>query len=328
VVAYNQLESAWPVHGSVLVEDGSAWFVAGRSIFIDGGVYICRLDPATGKVLAETRIDGRDPKTGLEPQEIVRGTHMEGALPDVLSSDGTSIYMRHTRFDRNLVEQEQDKPHLSSSVGFLDDSWWHRTYWQFGTGMRSGYGGWPVVGNQVPAGRLLVVDEKFIYGFGRSAYANHGGHVGIDATTVFHYRPDRVPGTRFFHYRLFGMDRPGLSREKPQAKPGAKAKRRQPAAPPKEYRWTSQVPVLVRAMVLADRTLFLAGPPDGAQLAELPAALEGRKGGRLLAVSAEGGQPLAEYPLDAPPVFDGMAAAGGRLYLSTGDGKVLCFDGR
>jgi hypothetical protein len=178
------------------------------------------------------------------------------------------------------------------------------------------------------AGRLLVLDETSIYGFGRSAYAHHGSHVGIDGTTVFHYRPDRTPDTRFFHYQLFGMDRPGPSRQKPQAKPGAKAKRRQPAAPPKEYRWTSQVPILVRAMVLADRTLFLAGPPDGAQLAELPAALEGRKGGRLLAVSAEDGQLVAEHPLDAPPVFDGMAAAGGRLYLATGDGKVLCLHGR
>ena len=36
------------------------------------------------------------------------------------------------------------------------------------------------------------------------------------------------------------------------------------------------------------------------------------------------GTRLAEHPLDAPPVWDGMAAASGRLYLSTADGKVLC----
>ena len=62
-------------------------------------------------------------------------------------------------------------------------------------------------------------------------------------------------------------------------------------------------------------------------LAEQSSALEGRKGGLLQAVSADGGEPLAEFRLEAPPVFDGMAAAGGRLYMATTDGQVLCFRG-
>ncbi|MCK4960162.1 MAG: PQQ-binding-like beta-propeller repeat protein, partial [Planctomycetes bacterium] len=36
---------------------------------------------------------------------------------------------------------------------------------------------------------------------------------------------------------------------------------------------------------------------------------------------------LAEYELEKPPVFDGLVAAGGRLYVSTIDGNVVCFDG-
>ena len=37
--------------------------------------------------------------------------------------------------------------------------------------MMSGYGGWPRVGNAVPAGRLLALDGgPFIYGYGRMAY--------------------------------------------------------------------------------------------------------------------------------------------------------------
>ncbi|UCF17610.1 MAG: PQQ-like beta-propeller repeat protein, partial [Phycisphaerales bacterium] len=133
VVAYGQLESAWPVHGSVLVHDDVAYFAAGRSSYLDGGIYLYRLNPKTGRKLSETRINSRDPKTGAEPKGIIRGTNMPGALPDVLSSDGKSVYMRHMRFDLNGVEQEQTVPHLYSSVGFLDDSWWHRTYWIVGT---------------------------------------------------------------------------------------------------------------------------------------------------------------------------------------------------
>jgi hypothetical protein len=93
-------------------------------------------------------------------------------------------------------------------------------------------------------------------------------------------------------------------------------------------------------MVLANRTLFVAGPPDVADevvafrkpddpavqksLLQQEAALENRSGALLLAVSASDGRKLAEYKLDSAPTWDGMAAASGRLYLSTMDGKVLC----
>jgi len=36
------------------------------------------------------------------------------------------------------------------------------------------------------------------------------------------------------------------------------------------------------------------------------------------------GEKLAECRLDAPPVFDGMASAGGRLYLALQNGRVVC----
>ena len=101
------------------------------------------------------------------------------------------------------------------------------------------------------------------------------------------------------------------------------------------------MPVIARAMVLAGRTLFIAGPPDlidepeafrrinepqvQRDLAEQEAALDGRTGTLLMAFSAADGTELARYDLDRPPVFDGMAAASGRLYMTTIGGEVLCF---
>jgi len=79
----------------------------------------------------------------------------------------------------------------------------------------------------------------------------------------------------------------------------------------------------VRAMVLAERTLLLAGPPDVLAADDPTAAWEGRRGGLLRAVATDDGSTLAEYELPAPPVFDGMAAAAGRLYLATVDGRVV-----
>ena len=39
----------------------------------------------------------------------------------------------------------------------------------------------------------------------------------------------------------------------------------------------------------------------------------------LWALSTTDGKKLAEYPLDSPPVFDGLIAANGRLYITTID---------
>jgi len=314
IVSYERLESAWPVHGSVLVQNGVLWFVAGRSSFTDGGLYLYRLDPATGEMHSVTRLSGRDPETGLEQQDSVRGTGMQGALPDVLSGDGTNVFMRQVRFDTDGRQQPEDMPHLFASVGFLDGSWWHRTYWLLGTEMGNGYGGWPNAGMRSPAGRLLAVDQGAVYGFGRNQYIHHGAHVGIDGATVFHFNPKRDAGRRKTFYRLFATDARNTSA-------GTGQKRKGPAY---EARWTREVPILARAMVLAGNTLFLAGPPDPFQSEELTAALEGTKGVMLLAVSATDGTNRAEYSLDHPPVFDGMAAARGRLYLSLKGGNVAC----
>ncbi|MFW6163741.1 MAG: PQQ-binding-like beta-propeller repeat protein, partial [Planctomycetota bacterium] len=145
IVSYGQLESPWPVPGNVLVvphpERGPhplALAAAGRSSYVDGGVYLHVLDGVTGQALASRRISHRDPETGLEPQKAIRGVSMPGAKPDVLSTDGTSVFMRHQRFDFRANPLKQNVDHLFSSAGFLDDTWWHRAYWQVGTRMGGG----------------------------------------------------------------------------------------------------------------------------------------------------------------------------------------------
>jgi outer membrane protein assembly factor BamB len=81
-------------------------------------------------------------------------------------------------------------------------------------------------------------------------------------------------------------------------------------------------------MVAAGETLFVAGPPDVMDDTDPYAAFEGRKGAFLWAFSAADGRKLTEHKLDSEPVFDGMIAANGRLYVSTRDGKVVCLAGR
>jgi hypothetical protein len=77
-------------------------------------------------------------------------------------------------------------------------------------------------------------------------------------------------------------------------------------------------------MALAGDVLFVAGPPDLVDPDDPMASFEGRKGGVLRAISASDGKLLAERHLAAPPVFDGLIAAGGCLFSSTTDGRLVC----
>ena len=110
-----------------------------------------------------------------------------------------------------------------------------------------------------------------------------------------------------------------------------------------DFQWRQEnPPLLARAMVLAGKTLFVAGPPDvvdeeevfgkpfdnrvTAKAAEQVAALEGKRGALLQVVSSQDGRKLNELTLNGCPVFDGLAAAKGKLFISMMDGTVVCFE--
>lgn len=84
------------------------------------------------------------------------------------------------------------------------------------------------------------------------------------------------------------------------------------------------MPVRAYGVVLAGEKLFLAGPPDVMPEKDPHASFDGRLGAKLWAVKAADGEKLAEHKLDTLPVFDGLIAAGGRLYMSATDGSARC----
>jgi outer membrane protein assembly factor BamB len=549
LVAFEQVESVWPVHGSVLVQEGVVYCVAGRSMFLDGGLRLWRLHAKTGAILSQTILDDRDPATGKDLHAYVSWLNMPVALPDVLSSDGRLIYMRSQAFhpdgtrlplekfpagadaDKGAppATQNADHAHLFCPTGFLDDAAWHRSYWMYGSRFVSGWCGYYLAGKVAPAGNILVFDDATVYGFGRkpqyyrwttpmeghlfaagkfsptpdaeastevsritvakSASLNpagkpltveawvraeraggvvlaRGGNNQGYALYLGNGRPSfavRTGGTlasvsgetsvvgRWVHLagvltadqqvRLYvdgklatsgnasglitgdpaegldlGADEGSIvgSYDGPFAFRGlidevriyrralteaqiadhAAAQRAEmldkadlvlwfsfdkgdasdgsghgnhgatagvTATPGRfgqalqfaggggggaagflvEHHWTTDLPLLARAMVLAGETLFVAGPPDlideeqafrriddanvQRELAQQTAALAGAKGAALIAVEAATGRSVARYELDSPPVFDGMIAAGGRLYLATTQGDLVCF---
>jgi outer membrane protein assembly factor BamB len=316
IVAYGQLESLWPVNGSVLVEGSTVSFAAGRSSFLDGGIRVARVDIKTGKLLVESTIYTPDPETHRQMRETVAGFDMAGALPDVLASDGEKLFMRQLCFTPDIQPAPAEK-HLFSPTGFLDDSWWHRTYWLFGPGFTSGWPGWWQTGNRVPAGRVLAFDDRAVYGFGRIQFSNRSRNAGANWAV-------QEP------YHIFSADKDAKpvtppATSAPDKKSGPRRQRTSRQRPKMVFKWSKDAPVRARAIVLAHNTLFLAGTPNlGNSGEDALAAMKGNRGARLVAVSVADGAAIREFPLPAPPVLDGMAAADGRLYLSLGDGTVVC----
>jgi hypothetical protein len=95
-------------------------------------------------------------------------------------------------------------------------------------------------------------------------------------------------------------------------------------------------------MVLADDTIFIAGPPDMVDEEQLfdnfrdpemqkkardqEASMNDKKGAILVAISAKNGKKLAQYNLDSMPTWDAMAAANNRLYIATEKGNIICME--
>ncbi len=108
-------------------------------------------------------------------------------------------------------------------------------------------------------------------------------------------------------------------------------------------KWTSDIPVYARAMVLAGDELFVAGPLDmideeetfkkltekDAEVQQLLTAqddaLNGGVGGLLLSINCGTGEVDHRIELGTLPAWDAMAGAGGKLFLSTVDGQVMCY---
>lgn len=370
LMAFGQLESPQRVHGSVLVEQGTAYFTAGRSTKLDGGIALYGLDPQTGEVKYSTILDNwsrtRDDAVG---KPFIPAYHMEGAFSDVLSSEGGSIFLGQYQFDLTLKQQEvpyvlpeagtesgamayeelKDKPydggmdkmlkwekvqydwqwrvqsemmknlqdkfggasmgdrkfgrHVFSTSGFLDDSWFNRTFWMYS----ESWPGFYIANRGAKTGQLLTVDEEKTY-------------VVQTYTRRNLQSPSFMPGDRGYLLYADANDNepilPNYTRGIPK---GIGFTRKNDPA------WFQWIPVRVRAMTATDDALFIAGPPDVIDPDDIMGSIEGRMGGVLWAVSKKTGEKLAEIKLDTMPVFDGMSAANGKLYLSNIDGELQCF---
>ncbi|RMF99377.1 MAG: hypothetical protein D6741_08645, partial [Planctomycetota bacterium] len=308
-----QVESLWPVHGSVLIVDDTAYFTAGRSTYIDGGLFLYGLNPLTGEIKYRERLhfppavalkppadastekfsqNAVDYKTLIAPDRS-DAFSMAGNLSDILVADDQAIYLRHQKLSRDLKPLDERTHHLFSTSSLLDEDESYRSHWFYGNGdfsrlpvayewlTRGNWGGFAS-----PLGRFLVFDKNTLWGCGWKSLALYKTDIrDIDRRLAKDFPSE---GSPIVH---------------------------QPLA--------DELPIHVRAMIKAGDVLYLAGYPLDQKQPHLY-GLPILDAGKLLEVDATNGKILAQYDLPVSPRFDGMATAYGRLYISLEDGSVLC----
>jgi outer membrane protein assembly factor BamB len=291
IASDGRLDSVWPMHGSVLVQDDVAFFVAGRHSHLDGGLHYYAADPSTGRILWHRRA----------------AKSAGDNLGDVLVSDGEAIHIGHRIvFDPKTGKRRKPGGNgLFAASGLVEDNaifpGAHYQYRQLvygtinGRGEPRGYVNYPVR-SDCWYGKLLAFDKDGVFG---SAY-------------VGYWNPGR------YEWELFGYT--SLTEDTGVSTGSyASAKRKKP-------HWTAPVAIefkqgpkvgakrpQTQAVLLTESTLFAAQQSaDG-------------KTGELWTLSRKDGSELAErLPLPTTPRWDGLAAVPGKLFISTQTGRLLC----
>ncbi len=269
---------------------------------------------------------------------------MDGSNIDVLTTDGQHIFCMQEMFDLELQaikttwntrygDRYLGGDHLMATGGILDDSGFNRLFWTYG----DRWPGFYFMMMAPKSGNLLVFDQDQTWATKWFVERNIHSPLFYPETTGYLLFCDKN-STRPFIVGDPGAPKPIKWLPDPLMEPynydgrritdryddfsvevdkGSGFTRGTPAV------WQEYLPVRIEAMVLAGGTLFAAGPPDILDPTDPLAALEGRRGGVLLAIDPATGGQLSRTELSSPPRFDGMSAAGDALFLVTRSGQLI-----
>jgi hypothetical protein len=307
IVSFGQLESSWPVAGSVLVSGDTAYVAGGRQPLADGGVRVLALDPATGQVRWQHRIDSLPIKNwyggaglefdGFDLLVAEAAKPSPDAPTPAAAAEGGPDFVTLSRWRMDPKTGEAEVVH------------------------RRGFAYYRTAGGGVMAPRGL-----WTYG-PRMDYIPSGprpgrpDYVRTMPRPLMVFRESTLVASSDDKQRLFRKD----------FTPKAAAEFNDTWFNQRHVPRGSRKGDKSRADRLAHGAAWTVEAFDGGGKGQGVAALvlvgptvfaAGRTGG-LRAYALADGRRLAERDLP-PPVWDGMAAARGALYVSTADGRVLC----
>lgn len=308
--AYGQLESAWPVAGSVLVMDDVAYFTAGRQQMSDGGVFIFSIDPLTGErnwvhKLNEIPQKGYRGNSG-DPWGFYKNSGLEFDPVDLLHKEGDRIALSRwlISLDGETVEVDtwDGFAHVSPGEGSV---YVPRGTWTYGFRQIHRFG------NEAFRRSLCVYRDNTVIGALDSTTALYRRDFALDEDETFNrkwitgweaagrarkgerpYRSDRIAEKAAWKVNPWEEDTSGEGLLKPTTLEGE-----------------SQLENKLYGMVLDSAGRLYVVHQDGT----------------LKVIATEDGQVLSEVQVPGP-AWDGLALAHGRLFLSSADGRLVCLD--
>jgi hypothetical protein len=308
MVVRANVESPWPIHGSVIVSDGAVYFAAGRSSYT-GGLQFYALDADSGEPRRHTAYETADAESSRSGFESGRPSNalLSGAANELLVQDGSNLYLKNLRLNVDDLsvhatvwpytqftkqppwEKDFRESPLVSTGGFLDDSLYDRTSY---------------ILDQRHSARKIVFTDDLLVGLrwdesnSRMLLHNHLFQLGRN------------------RYTLFSRERSGKGNEGP------------PSARPAADLWAQEIDVRPAAMAMTGNAVFVAGLPmpggDNPSAESVLRSLRGEDGSVLLRVNRKDGAPSELCKLPSLPVWDGIAVSKQGLFMTLQDGKVLC----
>ena len=308
--AYGQIESAWPVAGSILVMDGAAYFAAGRQQMSDGGVFIFSIDPRTGErhwvhKLNEIPQKGYRGDAG-DPWGFYKNSGLEFDPVDLLHKEGDRIALSRWLISLDGKDVEVDTWDAFARVSPGDGSVYvPRGTWTYGFRQIHRFG------NEAFRRSLCVYRDNTVIG-------------ALDSTTALYRRDFKLDsGETFDRKWITGWEAAGRARkgERPyrsdriaekaiwKVNPWAEDSSEESLLEPTTVEGESQLENKLYGMVMDSEERLYVVHQDGT----------------LKIIGTNDGRVLFEDRVPAP-AWDGLALAHGRLFLSTSDGRLVCLD--
>lgn len=289
MMAFGQMESQWPVSGSVLVTGGTVYATVGRSSRADGGL----------GALALRLTDGATVWAKPVPSE-------QSFQNDLLSLRDGKLQLFHLAIDPATGGVEwTSRGNKHVGLNGMTDPSWTRVGPTFGG--RSRY--------ERILGELLAWNDKDLVVF--DAQKPNRGFcavlpVGMAKTmTPRSRKPDAIESAN-----------PDNEASEKATAETTDPKKMNPvliqSLDKKDCRWMISMSAGIQpeAMALCGDVLVLAGRSWNEKQKQL--------GGFVWTVSMHDGKRLNEWPLESPPTLSGLAVVDDRMILTLQDGRVLC----
>jgi hypothetical protein len=279
ILVFGQLESPWPVPGSVLILDEVVYFTSGTCSGHKGGVVVWAINLRDGSEVWKKELTRRGWRSGYR------------VLGDVLSSDGENIYL--TTGERTVLKINRETSEISE-IGVTSTPTFSLRGWCLGTV----YGAW---WRRLGTALRKKDSNESKYRFGEE---ENGVILSFSRERLVAYHVD---AGNYADTELEGR------RQKLSSRPLRDGQLTE------DEGWSYQLPLSdqFEAIVLTGELIFAAGPANRAT----------GEGGKIWIFSATDPRQHPPIEIGVGPVFQGMAAANGCLYLTTRDGRLMCFAG-